>query len=76
MAVKKRPKLTYEQGVSELEAIVARLSEGKLSLEDSMKTYEEGVALAGELSRLLEQHERRVEQLDPETGEISPLEGE
>ena len=76
MAAKKKAKLSYEQGMEALDALIERLGEGKLSLEESMKTYEEGVALAAQLSRILEEHEKRIEQLDPDTAEIAPFEGE
>ena len=39
-----------------------------------MKVYEEGVALAAQLEDMLTQHERRLERLDPDTGEIEALE--
>ena len=76
MAAKKKTKLSYEQGMEALEALVSRLDEGKLSLEDSMKTYEEGTRLAAQLAQMLDEHKRRIEQIDPETGEIAPFEGE
>lgn len=59
-----------------LEALIDRLSEGGLTLEESMKTYEEGVALAAQLSGELDAYRRRIEQIDPETAEITAFEGE
>ena len=76
MTANKRGKLSYEQGMEMLEELIGKLSEGRLSLEESMKTYEQGMALASQLSRMLEDHQRRIEQIDPETAEIAPLEGE
>ena len=76
MTAKRKVKLTYEQGMVELEGLIEKLGEGKLSLEDSMKTYEQGMELAATLSQMLEEHCMRIEKLDPETAEITPLEGE
>lgn len=76
MTSNKKEKLSYEQGMEKLEELIGKLSEGKLSLEESMKTYEQGMALASQLSKMLEDHQRRIEQIDPETAEIAPLEGE
>ena len=76
MTARKKAKRSYEEGMQQLEGLIARLSEGGLSLEESMKTYEEGVALANELSVELESYRRRIEQIDPETAEITAFEGE
>ena len=76
MTSNKKEKLSYEQGMEKLEELIGKLSEGKLSLEESMKTYEEGVALAAQLSQELDSYHRRIEQIDPETAEITAFEGE
>ncbi|MCR5041712.1 MAG: exodeoxyribonuclease VII small subunit [Clostridia bacterium] len=39
-------KMTYEQALSRLEEIAAELRNGKLTLDESVKLYEEGVKLA------------------------------
>ena len=38
--------MTYEQAIKRLEEIVASLEEGSLSLEASLKLYEEGAKLS------------------------------
>ena len=76
MTARKKAKRSYEEGMQQLEGLIARLGEGGLSLEESMKTYEEGVALAAALSVELESYRRRIEQIDPETAEITAFEGE
>ena len=48
--------------------------EGGLSLEQSMKTYEEGMALAAQLEGMLAEHRRRIEKIDPDTAEIETFE--
>ena len=58
MAEKKQ---TFETSLKELERIVGRLEEGDLSLEDSLKLFEDGVKLSRECQERLNQAERRIE---------------
>ena len=67
-------KQTFEAGMSELEALTARLETGDMALDETMKTYEKGVTLAAQLKRQLEDSRKRIEQIDPETAEITPFE--
>lgn len=67
-------KQTFEAGMSELEALTARLETGGMTLDETMKTYEKGVTLAAQLKRQLEDSRKRIEQIDPETAEITPFE--
>mgnify|MGYP002729154327 FL=1 len=67
-------KQTFEAGMSELEALTARLETGDMTLDETMKTYENGVTLAAQLKRQLEDSRKRIEQIDPETAEITPFE--
>ena len=67
-------KQTFEAGMSELEALTERLAEGDMTLDETIKTYEKGVALAAQLKRQLEDSRKRIEQIDPETAEITPFE--
>ena len=67
-------KQTFEAGMSELEALTARLETGDMTLDETMKTYEKGVTLAAQLKRQLEDSRKRNEQIDPETAEITPFE--
>lgn len=60
MAEKKQ---TFETSLKELEKIVGRLEEGDLSLEDSLKLFEDGVRLSRECQERLNQAERRIEVL-------------
>ena len=67
-------KQTFEAGMRELEALTARLETGDMTLDETMKTYEKGVTLAAQLKRQLEDSRKRIEQIDPETAEITPFE--
>lgn len=54
---------TFEASLNELEKIVHQLEEGDLSLEDSLKLFEQGVKLSRECQQRLAQAERRIEVL-------------
>ncbi|QEM68502.1 exodeoxyribonuclease VII small subunit [Geobacter sp. FeAm09] len=53
----------FETALKKLEEIVKRLEGGSISLEDSLKAFEEGVKHAAFCSRKLDEAERRVEVL-------------
>jgi exodeoxyribonuclease VII small subunit len=53
--------LNFEQAMKRLEQIVESLEEGNLTLEDSLKIFEEGVKLSRLCSRKLEEAEKKVE---------------
>ena len=48
-----KKEFSFEEAMSRLEEIVRILEGGKTSLNDSMKLYEEGVALVREANELL-----------------------
>jgi exodeoxyribonuclease VII small subunit len=54
---------TFEEALAELEAIVDQLERGDLSLQDSLQSFERGVALTAVCQRALSQAEQRVEML-------------
>jgi exodeoxyribonuclease VII small subunit len=58
---------SFEAAFAELEAVVERLEEGELSLEESISLYERGQALARLCQERLDQAELRVEQLEGES---------
>ena len=59
----KAESITFEAAMTRLEAVVRALEDGKTSLEESMKLYEEGVALVRVCSGKLDEAERRVKVL-------------
>lgn len=64
MTPKKEPgKESFEQSLRRLEEIVERLEKGEVSLDDSIKMYEEGVALSKACMEKLSQAELRVKKL-------------
>lgn len=50
----------FEDAMKELEDIVKRLESGDLSLEESLKIFEEGIALSRYCFKKLEEAEKRV----------------
>ncbi|MFW6147501.1 MAG: exodeoxyribonuclease VII small subunit [Thermodesulfobacteriota bacterium] len=50
----------FEDALQELEAIVKRLESGELSLEESLKVFEDGVSLSKYCFQKLEEAEKRV----------------
>ncbi len=51
----------FEDAFQKLEGIVKKLEEGNLSLEDSLKAFEEGVRLSRFCSKKLDEAEKKVE---------------
>ena len=54
---------TFESALGELEAIVRKLENGDLDLEESLKLFEKGVKLSRECRERLTRAERRIEVL-------------
>ncbi len=55
--------LSFEAAIQKLGRIVEELESGELPLEDSLKLFEQGVLLARNSQRILDDAEKRVEQL-------------
>ena len=60
--------LDFEKSLQRLEAIVAEMEQGKLSLDVSLKKFEEGTKLANYCSEKLNQSEKKIEILLEEKG--------
>lgn len=59
----KMPKKTFENAMKRLEEIVSELEKGDLTLEESIKVYEEGIELNKFCSAKLEETEKKIKQL-------------
>ena len=56
----------FESSLDELEKLVARMEQGELSLDDSLKSFERGISLYRNCQNALEQAQLRVKLLyDP-----------
>jgi exodeoxyribonuclease VII small subunit len=62
-AAKTEPTPKFEDALKELEEVVAKLEKGELSLEDSLRLYERGIALARHCHGKLEEAEGKIELL-------------
>lgn len=56
-------KQSFEASLDKLEDIVQKLEDGDLSLDDSLKLFEEGIKLSRECKERLDSAERRIEVL-------------
>jgi exodeoxyribonuclease VII small subunit len=57
------PQPQFEELLGRLEAVVAEMESGRLSLEDCLARFEEGAKLATQCSKRLEETEKKVELL-------------
>lgn len=55
------PKEKFEEALKKLEKIVSRLEEGEISLEESLKLFEEGIRLSRFCNQKLDEAEKKVE---------------
>ncbi len=68
--VKAKPKQPdFEQSLTELEALVAKLEQGDVPLEDALKTFERGVTLTRQCQSALRAAQQKVEILLARNGE-------
>lgn len=74
MAAKKKPRVSFEEGMASLDELVLSMQKGDMPLEELMGAYEKGMALAAQLDTMLKEHRRRIEQIDPNTAEITSFE--
>ena len=77
--VKSKPKLPdFEQSLAELEALVTKLEQGDVPLEEALKTFERGVALTRQCQTALRTAQQKVEVLLARNGEesVEPFEDE
>ncbi len=51
----------FEEAFQKLESIVKKLEDGNLSLEESLKAFEEGVRLSRYCAKKLDEAEKKVE---------------
>jgi exodeoxyribonuclease VII small subunit len=54
---------SFEESLKKLETIVDQLEKGELSLEDSLKLFEEGVGLSAACKKELDDAEGKVQML-------------
>lgn len=66
---KKREGVDFEKSIAELEALVERMESGELTLEQSLRDFERGVALTRACQKALTEAEQKVKILLSRDGE-------
>jgi exodeoxyribonuclease VII small subunit len=72
---KKDNKFDFEKALQELEQLVEKMEEGDMSLEESLKQFERGVALTRSCQKALADAEQKVQLLLQNAGkdELAPF---
>ncbi|SHF59561.1 exodeoxyribonuclease VII small subunit [Ornithinibacillus halophilus] len=65
---------TFEEAMSKLEVIVAKLEEGEVPLEKAISYYQEGMQLSKVCSDKLNQVQEKMVQIMNEQGELKSFE--
>ncbi len=63
--------INFEETMQKLEQITAELEKGELSLDESVKKFEEGIKLSKECNKILEYSEKRINILINNDGNIT-----
>ncbi len=63
-----KKKITFEEGMQELETLIRALEQGQMPLEDSFKAFERAMELKKALQAMLDEGDRRIRVLT-ESGE-------
>ena len=66
--------ISFEDALRELEAIVASLERGDVSLDDAIAAFERGTALKAHCQKRLEEARMKVEQIKLPADGTSPVE--
>ncbi|MBT3532155.1 MAG: exodeoxyribonuclease VII small subunit [Gammaproteobacteria bacterium] len=76
MSKKKQDSFDFEQALESLEELVSAMEEGELSLEDSLKAFEEGIKLTRDCQTALKNAEQKVKMLTSDNGDTEDLDAE
>lgn len=75
MANSKAKNFNFEGSLDQLNQIVEQMEKGELSLEDSMKAFEKGIALTRDCQKALQDAEQKVQILIDKNagGDLEPF---
>lgn len=62
--------VNLEKALTELEKLVEEMEQGNLSLEESLKRFEKGIALTSDCQEALQKAELKVQELIEKNGKI------
>lgn len=66
--------MNFEKTLNDLELLIEKMETGQLSLEDSLKCFEEGIQLARVCQNSLKEAEQKVEMLVESSGKAQTTE--
>ena len=72
MSTSRKP-LNFEKSLTDLETLVERMEEGDLSLEESLKAFENGIRLTQQCQQALTQAQQRVQMLVEQDGALKVM---
>ena len=73
MPESQKTEMTYEAALAELRQTVSKLSEGKSTLDESLKLYERGIELVAICEKRLNEVTARIEAVNKANGTTDPL---
>lgn len=62
---------SFEHALEEFERLVERMEAGDLSLEESLKAFERGIALSRVCQQVLDEAEQRIQILTEQNGKLA-----
>ena len=62
--------VNLEKALTELEKLVEEMEQGNLSLEESLKRFEKGIALTSDCQQALQKAELKVQELIEKNGKL------
>ncbi len=71
MPKKSETNLNFETALNNLELMIEKMGSGQLTLEESLKNFEEGIALARHCQQALKNAEQKVQILIEQNGEAT-----
>lgn len=72
MAARKKS-VDFEKKLNQLEVLVGEMEKGSMSLEDSLKAFEDGIKITRECQQALKDAEQKVEMLTSDTAKPTPF---
>lgn len=68
MSTQSAESLNFETALSNLEGMIEKMASGQLTLEESLKNFEQGIALARQCQTALKEAEQKVQMLISQNG--------
>lgn len=65
---------SYETMMSKLETVIETMSNKEITLDESIKNYEEGISLCNKLYKMLNETEQKIKILTDDNNEVDFLE--